>query len=91
MLTFLQERNNWLDALNSAIKATSPHRHYKLGDAAPVWVPDTRVTMCHAFVNRSTNCAGSCGIPWSSSDSRQDRQGEQNCLKMGVSARMWRR
>ena len=56
----VQERNDWLDALNSAIedyrsrKATfvtlealsSPHRHYKLGDAAPVWVPDTRVTMC---------------------------------------------
>ena len=57
----VQERNDWLDALNSAIedyrsrKATfvsldqvaSPHRGLgRLGDAAPVWVPDTRVTMC---------------------------------------------
>ena len=57
MLTFLQERNNWLDALNSAIKATSPPRHYKLGDVALVWVPDTRVTMCHALVNRRHHCA----------------------------------
>ena len=57
----VQERNDWLDALNSAIedyrsrKATfvsldqmaSPSRSLgRLGDAAPVWVPDTRVTMC---------------------------------------------
>ena len=76
----VQERNDWLDALNSAIedyrsrKATfvtlealsSPHRHYKLGDAAPVWVPDTRVTMCHAcsaefsLVNRRHHCRA-CG------------------------------
>ena len=57
----VQERNDWLDALNSAIedyrsrKATfvtldqfsSPGRGLsRLGDAAPVWVPDTRVTMC---------------------------------------------
>merc|ERR1719410_1778743 len=76
----VEERNSWLDALNSAIedyrsrKATfvtlealsSPHRHYKLGDAAPVWVPDTRVTMCHAcsaefsLVNRRHHCRA-CG------------------------------
>merc|ERR1719410_3208111 len=76
----VQERNDWLDTLNSAIedyrsrKATfvtlealsSPHRHYKLGDAAPVWVPDTRVTMCHAcsaefsLVNRRHHCRA-CG------------------------------
>merc|ERR1719410_1131962 len=57
----VQERNDWLDALNSAIeeyrsrKATfitldqlNPVLRFegKLGDSAPVWIPDTRVTMC---------------------------------------------
>ncbi len=57
-----QERNDWLEALNSAIeehmsrKATfnlgggssvmTPDEACKLGNAAPVWVPDRRVTMC---------------------------------------------
>ena len=65
----VQERNDWLDALNSAIedyrsrKATfvsleqmaSPSRSLgRLGDSAPVWVPDTRVTMC-----------GSCSVEFS--------------------------
>ncbi len=64
-----QERNDWLEALNSAIeehvsrKATfnvssssnngnlmTPEEAGKLGNSAPVWVPDSRVTMCQ-------NCA----------------------------------
>ena len=77
----VQERNDWLDALNSAIedyrsrKATfvsldhhlSPHHsRYKLGDAAPVWIPDTRVTMCQScttefsLVHRRHHCRA-CG------------------------------
>jgi len=77
----VQERNDWLDALNSAIedyrsrKATfvsldqisSPlHVRYKLGDSAPVWTPDTRVTMCQScssefsLVNRRHHCRA-CG------------------------------
>ena len=73
----VQERNDWLDALNSAIedyrsrKATfvsldqisSPlHVRYKLGDSAPVWTPDTRVTMCQScssefsLVSRRHHC-----------------------------------
>ena len=65
----LQERNDWLDALNSAIedhisrKATfnnhnhnnshnhshsqiNGHTNEKVGNTAPVWIPDRRVTMC---------------------------------------------
>ena len=77
----VQERNDWLDALNSAIedyrsrKATfvsldhvsSPlHSRYKLGDVAPVWIPDTRVTMCQScstefsLVHRRHHCRA-CG------------------------------
>eukprot|EP00094_Tigriopus_californicus_P002411 TCALIF_02329-PA protein Name:"Similar to Fgd6 FYVE, RhoGEF and PH domain-containing protein 6 (Mus musculus)" AED:0.05 eAED:0.05 QI:118/0.55/0.5/1/1/0.9/10/547/2858 len=66
----VHERNDWLDALNSAIedhvsrKATfhavnglqdnfqfiSPDEAGKIGNSAPVWIPDRRVTMCQ-------NCA----------------------------------
>ena len=59
----VQERNDWLEAMNSAIedhvnrKATfniasnepngnGPEEVGKLGNSAPVWVPDRRVTMC---------------------------------------------
>merc|ERR1712130_581337 len=59
----VEERNSWLDALNSAIeeyrsrKATfvtldhlNPILRFegKVGDAAPVWIPDQRVTMCQS-------------------------------------------
>ena len=81
MCRSVQERNDWLDALNSAIedyrsrKATfihldqisSPlHVRYKLGDSAPVWIPDQRVTMCQicnvefTFMVRRHHCRG-CG------------------------------
>merc|ERR1719481_294374 len=57
----VHERNSWLDALNSAIeeyrsrKASFKHNDHlgqvagyegRIGDAAPVWIPDQRVTMC---------------------------------------------
>ena len=58
----VNERNEWLEALNSAIedhvnrKATfttagqgegiSPAEAGKIGNSAPVWIPDRRVTMC---------------------------------------------
>jgi len=75
------ERNSWLDALNSAIeeyrsrKATfvtldhlNPILRFegKVGDAAPVWIPDQRVTMCQScstefsLVSRRHHCRG-CG------------------------------
>ena len=83
MLCFrsVQERNDWLDALNSAIeeyrsrKATfitldhlNPVLRFegKLGDSAPVWIPDQRVTMCQScstefsLVNRRHHCRA-CG------------------------------
>jgi len=77
----VQERNDWLDALNSAIeeyrsrKATfvtldqlNPVLRFegKLGDSAPVWIPDQRVTMCQScntefsLVNRRHHCRA-CG------------------------------
>eukprot|EP00092_Neocalanus_flemingeri_P003593 GFUD01003856.1.p1 GENE.GFUD01003856.1~~GFUD01003856.1.p1 ORF type:complete len:774 (+),score=113.91 GFUD01003856.1:3573-5894(+) len=77
----VQERNEWLDALNSAIeeyrsrKATfvtldqlNPVLRFegKLGDSAPVWIPDQRVTMCQScsaefsLVNRRHHCRA-CG------------------------------
>jgi len=77
----VQERNDWLDALNSAIeeyrsrKATfitldqlNPILRFegKLGDSAPVWIPDQRVTMCQScstefsLVNRRHHCRA-CG------------------------------
>jgi hypothetical protein len=84
----VKERNEWLDALNSAIedyrsrKATflsvdqlnNGHRRgdgagnaaAAIGDAAPVWVPDQRVTMCQmcslefGLVNRRHHCRA-CG------------------------------
>ena len=55
----VKERNDWLDALNTAIeeyrsrKATflagdpgGARPAPALGESAPVWIPDTRVTMC---------------------------------------------
>ena len=59
----LKERNEWLEALNSAIeefrsrKATflamdqlsglgGGEEEHCVGDSAPVWIPDQRVTMC---------------------------------------------
>ena len=77
----MTERNSWLDALNSAIeeyrsrKATfvtldhlNPILRFegKVGDAAPVWIPDQRVTMCQScstefsLVSRRHHCRG-CG------------------------------
>merc|ERR1719410_3210274 len=77
----VQERNDRLDALNSAIedyrsrKATfitldqlNPVLRFegKLGDSAPVWIPDQRVTMCQScstefsLVNRRHHCRA-CG------------------------------
>jgi FYVE, RhoGEF and PH domain containing 5/6 len=77
----VKERNEWLDALNSAIedyrsrKATflsvdqiNGHRREAatIGDSAPVWVPDQRVTMCQmcslefGLVNRRHHCRA-CG------------------------------
>ena len=77
----VEERNSWLDALNSAIeeyrsrKATfvtldhlNPILRFegKVGDAAPVWIPDQRVTMCQScstefsLVSRRHHCRG-CG------------------------------
>jgi hypothetical protein len=86
----VRERNEWLDALNSAIedyrsrKATflsvdqmgaaltnsggGGHQRSQMvvGDAAPVWVPDQRVTMCQlcslefGLVNRRHHCRA-CG------------------------------
>ena len=63
-LSNVHERNEWLEALNSAIedyrskKATfltpdqSSHQtkqsSERLGDCAPLWVPDAHVTMCQA-------------------------------------------
>ena len=61
----LKERNEWLEALNSAIeefrsrKATflamdqlsglaGGEEEHCVGDSAPVWIPDQRVTMCQA-------------------------------------------
>ena len=59
----LKERNEWLEALNSAIeefrsrKATFlamdqlsglAEEEHCVGDSAPVWIPDQRVTMCQA-------------------------------------------
>ena len=60
----LKERNEWLEALNSAIeefrsrKATflamdqlsglAEEEEHCVGDSAPVWIPDQRVTMCQA-------------------------------------------
>ena len=61
----LKERNEWLEALNSAIeefrsrKATflamdqlsgfaGGDEEHVVGDSAPVWIPDQRVTMCQA-------------------------------------------
>merc|ERR1719336_1317840 len=61
----LKERNEWLEALNSAIeefrsrKATflamdqlsgfaGGDEEHCVGDSAPVWIPDQRVTMCQA-------------------------------------------
>ena len=77
----VQERNDWLDALNSAIEEyrsrkatfiTLDHLNPvlrlegKLGDSAPVWIPDQRVTMCQScstefsLVNRRHHCRA-CG------------------------------
>ena len=81
LLRDVEERNSWLDALNSAIeeyrsrKATfvtldhlNPVLRFegKVGDAAPVWIPDQRVTMCQScstefsLVSRRHHCRG-CG------------------------------
>ena len=77
----MQERNEWLDALNSAIeeyrnkKATffttdqlNPLTRMEghIGDSAPIWIPDQRVTMCQicnmefTLVNRRHHCRA-CG------------------------------
>jgi len=77
----VKERNDWLDALNSAIeeyrnkKATfvtvdqlNPLTRMEgnIGDSAPVWIPDQRVTMCQTcnteftIVNRRHHCRA-CG------------------------------
>jgi len=77
----MKERNDWLDALNSAIeeyrnkKATfvtvdqlNPLTRMEgnIGDSAPVWIPDQRVTMCQTcnteftIVNRRHHCRA-CG------------------------------
>ena len=79
----LDERNEWLEALNSAIedvmnkKATfnntevvvSPAKMKEeetVGDSAPLWIPDQRVTMCQicnmefTLVNRRHHCRA-CG------------------------------
>ncbi len=72
-----QERNEWLEAMNSAVeehvsrKATfnlnnnnnnngsanflTPEEAGKIGNSAPVWIPDRRVTMCQ-------NCAAEFGV-----------------------------
>lgn len=78
----VKERNDWLEALNTAIeeyrsrKATFVSSDLAgapankaidvLGDSAPVWIPDQRVTMCQAcgsefnLVQRRHHCRG-CG------------------------------
>jgi len=77
----LNDRNDWLEAINSAIEE---HQNKKdsfltldqlnpltrmqgeLGDTAPVWIPDQRVTMCQVcseeftLVNRRHHCRA-CG------------------------------
>ena len=81
LLRDVEERNSWLDALNSAIEeyrsrkatfVTLDHLNPilrlegKVGDAAPVWIPDQRVTMCQScstefsLVSRRHHCRG-CG------------------------------
>jgi len=77
----VRERNDWLDALSTAIedyrsrKATfqtgegegaMPPAPGSLGESAPVWIPDQRVTMCQvcgsefSLVVRRHHCRG-CG------------------------------
>ena len=58
MFRDVNERNDWVEAINSAIEEyinkkmsfVSPEQarpaSLSLGDSAPVWIPDQRVTMC---------------------------------------------
>ena len=62
----MKERNDWLDALNTAIEdyrsrkatfmsgenAQLTNPDAQLGESAPVWIPDQRVTMCQVLTFR---------------------------------------
>eukprot|EP00092_Neocalanus_flemingeri_P072430 GFUD01089170.1.p1 GENE.GFUD01089170.1~~GFUD01089170.1.p1 ORF type:complete len:841 (-),score=219.96 GFUD01089170.1:209-2731(-) len=77
----VNDRNDWLEAINSAIEENQSKKasflmvdqlnpltrmEGELGDTAPVWIPDQRVTMCQAcseeftLVNRRHHCRA-CG------------------------------
>jgi len=77
----VDERNEWLEAINSAIEENQNKKasfltvdqlnpltrmEGELGDTAPVWIPDQRVTMCQVcsneftLVNRRHHCRA-CG------------------------------
>ena len=77
----VNERNDWLEAINSAIEENQSKKasfltveqlnplsrmEGELGDTAPVWIPDQRVTMCQlcsnefTLVNRRHHCRA-CG------------------------------
>jgi len=76
----VKERNEWLDALNTAIEeyrsrkatflsaecAQLTNPNGQLGESAPVWIPDQRVTMCQecgvlfTMVQRRHHCRA-CG------------------------------
>ena len=77
----VDERNDWLEAINSAIEENQNKKasfltvdqlnpltrmEGELGDTAPVWIPDQRVTMCQVcsneftLVNRRHHCRA-CG------------------------------
>merc|ERR1712142_911208 len=77
----VDERNDWLEAINSAIEENQNKKasflnvdqlnpltrmEGELGDTAPVWIPDQRVTMCRlcsnefTLVNRRHHCRA-CG------------------------------
>ncbi len=61
----VKERNDWLDALNTAIEdyrsrkatfmsgenAQLTNPDAQLGESAPVWIPDQRVTMCQVYLH----------------------------------------
>ena len=77
----VDKRNDWLEAINSAIEENQNKKASfltvdqlnpltrmagELGDTAPVWIPDQRVTMCQlcsnefTLVNRRHHCRA-CG------------------------------
>jgi len=77
----VNERNDWVEAINSAIEENQNKKasfltvdqlnplsrmEGELGDTAPVWIPDQRVTMCQlcsnefTLVNRRHHCRA-CG------------------------------